>query len=696
MKTHTSIPGKKPGTIIKHRQHDSTYQPPKIRNQKQRNCHCTKSKYVDSIISLDIETSTVDEIAFIWKWQICIDGEIIHGRSLEDLNRWIDEFIKIQELSDERRAIFFVHNLSYEFQFIKKTRSFTDIFAVNPHSELSALSDGCIEWRCSYLLTDMSLKKWCETSKEIPFFKQEMNYKEVRTPSSDIPDNDMSYCSADVLAMYFGLRERLKDDNFYTLPKTATGYVRRDFRKACKNNKEWQNYYRRLRLTPEAYLMYSEAFQGGQVRIAPHWVEKIIPIFSDDITSSYPYRMLVNEFPTSTPKIIEKPDFSEFMEIVNGEYLAIFDLTLTNVMVKHWKLEYIQGHVPKGKKKKIKIAYDNGRVVSADLLRLTVTSIDFFIIKECYDFEIANINKILYHSRKDLIPRCFRNVILEYAKIKTELKGVEGREFEYEQTKRRFNASYGMTVTRPIRDIVKYDENLSPYIERVRLAEDNLPNIEKELNKFYRSRNNFLPYEIGVWVTAYARFEWFKMVDKMGTDFVYGDTDSVKHYLSHDRDFEERNAEIEREALAIYSIDEIAPKDIKGKRHFLGKWDRENDSPVLFLGYGSKKYFCRFADGTEKITVAGCSKRGKEWYHVHGKSVLHAKLGDEISPEYSQRTSALYIDEEREIVINGEYITVPSCMIIKDVPYTLNITEEHKLYALQQRNEYVKEVLKHE
>lgn len=693
MKTHTSIPGKKPGTIIKYRQFKDNYQPPKISNQKQTHTRSVKRRYIDAIITFDIETTKTPEAAFIWKWQICIDGTIIHGRSLESFNHWLDEFIKIQELGENRRAIIWVHYLGYEFQFIKKTRNFTDIFAISPHHELSAVSDGCIEWRDSLQLIDMSLMKWCENSQEIPFYKLEMNYKELRTPSTPIPENDLNYCSADVLSMFFGLRERFKIDNLYTIPKTATGYVRRDFRKACKNEKEWQNYFRRLQLNGESYLMYSRAFQGGQVRIAPHWVGEIVPVFSDDITSSYPYRMLVNDFPSSTPKIIEEPTFEDYQTITENNFLSIFDVTISDVIVKRWKLEFISLHTTLSHDR---VEIDNGRVVSAKSLRLCVTSIDFNIILRCYDFQIVKFNKILYHTKKEIIPECFRKVLINYAKKKTELKGVEGSEFEYEQSKRRFNASYGMTVTRPIRDIVKYDENLTPYIERVILNENNIENIDEELKKFYKSRNNFLPYEIGVWVTAYARKEWFEMVDKVGTDFVYGDTDSVKHYLSHDKIFNKRNEEIEAEALAIYNIDEIAPKDIKGKRHFLGKWDRENEAPVLFIGYGSKKYFCRFFDGSEKITVAGCSKNAKKWYLKNEKSVLHAKLEDEIPPEYSERTSAEYIDEEREVIINGEHITVPSCVIINDVSYTLGITEEHKIYSFIQKELYIKEVKKHE
>lgn len=692
MNKRISIPGKTPGTIIKPIVYSSDYQPPRKDNLKQRG-HKQKRRYINSVISFDIETSTVDEVAFVWHWQICIDGDIIVGRSLDEFIEWYDDFIKVQELNKDRRAIFFVHNLAYEFQFVKKVLDFSDIFAIKPHAELSALSRGCIEWRCSYLLTDMSLKKWCEISKSIPFYKQEMIYRKMRTPSSEITAEELTYCVADVLAMWYGLRERLKADDLYSLPKTATGYVRREFKRTCKNNYEWQRFFERLKLNAESYILYTQAFMGGQVRIAPHFVGEIVPIFSDDITSSYPFRMLCDEFPDSTPLIQENPTFEQYRYCRENGFLHIIDVQIENVRLHSGGLAYIQLSNTQGASGE---KCDNGRVITADALRLVMTSVDFEIVAKNYSFSITKIHRILFHREKSLLPKCFRDTVINLAKMKTELKGVDGKEYEYEQSKRRFNASYGMTVTRIVRDEVKYDENLTPYTERMTVSDENAENVQNELDKFYRSRNNFLPYEIGVWVTAYARKEWAETAMQCEDDFVYGDTDSVKHLFDNSEIFSKRNEDIRRKALAIYSLDEIAPKDIKGKRHFLGLWDRENEEPTLFLGYGTKKYFTRKADGTENITVAGCRKNAAKFYHDRGGSVLHAKILDEIPPEYSGRTSAEYIDEEREVNVNGEIISSPSCVIIKEVPYTLNITDEHKMYAMIERMRYIKEVLTRE
>ena len=48
---------------------------------------------------------------------------------------------------------------------------------------------------------------------------------------------------------------------------------------------------------------------------------------------------------------------------------------------------------------------------------------------------------------------------------------------------------------------------------------------EEKLQKYYKSRNSFLPYQWGVWVTAYAQAELFEL-GKCCKIWIYSDTDS--------------------------------------------------------------------------------------------------------------------------------------------------------------------------
>ena len=48
-------------------------------------------------------------------------------------------------------------------------------------------------------------------------------------------------------------------------------------------------------------------------------------------------------------------------------------------------------------------------------------------------------------------------MIIDLYKKKTELKGVNGMETEYLNSKEMLNSLYGMCVTNPIRDTIKFD-----------------------------------------------------------------------------------------------------------------------------------------------------------------------------------------------------------------------------------------------
>ncbi len=77
-----------------------------------------------------------------------------------------------------------------------------------------------------------------------------------------------------------------------------------------------------------------------------------------------------------------------------------------------------------------------------------------------------------------------------------------------------------MTVTDIVRDEHNYN-NVDGWFEE---TGDTL----KQIDKYNKSKNRFLYYAWGVWITAYARFNLWTGILAMGTDYVYSDTDSIK------------------------------------------------------------------------------------------------------------------------------------------------------------------------
>ena len=162
---------------------------------------------------------------------------------------------------------------------------------------------------------------------------------------------------------------------------------------------------------------------------------------------------------------------------------------------------------------------NNGRVFSAEELTTYITELDYFTIRETYQWEDAEIIDF-YIADKSYLPTDLIKAMLQLYKNKTELKDVEGKEVEYMQSKEYINSMYGMMVTDPLRDEILYDEYNNWNKEK--------PEIEEGLRRYNISKNRFLYYAWGVWITAYTRRTLWHAIQNLGEDYVYSDTDSVK------------------------------------------------------------------------------------------------------------------------------------------------------------------------
>lgn len=85
--------------------------------------------------------------------------------------------------------------------------------------------------------------------------------------------------------------------------------------------------------------------------------------------------------------------------------------------------------------------FDNGRVVMADKIILTITEVDLKLILSYYKYKSYKILEC-YRACKSYLPEKFYNFILDKYVEKTKLKGVKDREVEYALAKNQFNSLY--------------------------------------------------------------------------------------------------------------------------------------------------------------------------------------------------------------------------------------------------------------
>lgn len=407
--------------------------------------------YLNIVSAFDIEASRLPEIeqAFMYIWQMQIGDDTIIGRT------WGELFDLLQKIADRIRGkhwlILFVHNLSYEFQFLKGLYDFQpdEVFCMDSRKVLRCDMFDCIEFRCSYLLTNMSLSQFLYKMRieDQKLSGDEFDYTKIRYPWTALSDRELLYCINDVRGLVEALQKmmRIDGDDLSTLPMTSTGYVRRDMKKAMRRGYNFKKLHEMLP-QPEVYRILREAFRGGNTMANRYYTDEIVEnVSSHDKVSSYPASLLTERYPM-TPFIKERASVPHFRNLLkNGNFALLGRFEFYNIRLKDIMIGC--PYLPKDKCRELRNYVNaNGRILRADHLEISLTDVDFRIILSMYDWESMRIVD-LYSAKYHMLPLAFRNVVIDYYRIKTELKGVpeDSEEFQfYQKNKEKLNATYGM------------------------------------------------------------------------------------------------------------------------------------------------------------------------------------------------------------------------------------------------------------
>lgn len=619
-------------------------------------------------MTFDIETSKIPidneghYEGFMYIWQICIEGNVVFGRRWEELQEFMEKVVNAYKLTEEERVVVYVHNLSFEFQFIQDYFKFTDVFAMASRSILTAKT-AHLEFRCSYKLSNMSLAKFIENTPNTLHYKgvDDLDYDAVRTPDTPLTEVELGYCFNDVKGLYECVMELLKEDNIATIPLTSTGYVRRDCRHAMNKNENNRKMFLRSRLTLLQYKLLRECFRGGNTAGDRYLTNLILKkVGSYDLSSSYPFQMIAREYPLGKWNYGVIPDIKT-LEEYNRKYCTIARYTFKNIRLKDEKpIPYIP------QSKCLALGDDreiyNGRILHADILTISMTNIDFDIVREQYVYDEIAVEEFHY-SRKGLLPKELRDTIMYYFEKKSKLKGDEEHYYEYMKSKNKLNSIYGMTVTNILNTEIEYHDG--EYTEKKMTEQE----MQEALDKYYKNHRSFLNYSWGIFVTAYARRELEDGLNIAGLDTIYCDTDSVKYIGDHDRAFEEYNrrlnTECEENGIKNYV-------EVNGKRFYMGIFDKEKGYDE-FITLGAKKY-AFLQNGKLGITVSGLSKK-KGAKELEKKGGLRRFQRNEVFYN-SGRTIAQYNSAKvHDITVDGCTFSTASNLAIVDTTYTLGISD---------------------
>lgn len=626
-------------------------------------------RYLDCVCAFDIETTRLPEIeqSFMYVWQFCVNAEfVVVGRT------WSEFLQMLQAIREQLRGlklVVYVHNLSYEFQFLKGVYDFRseDIFAIDTRKIARCTMYDQIEFRCSAIHSNMNLytftsKFHAKHVKRVDLY----DYSKIRYPWTELNEEEMAYCVYDVQGLCEAIRNEMEHDGdtLRTIPLTSTGYVRRDAKRAMRNvSYKWLQ-----ECIPdfEVYEMLHEAFRGGNTHANRHYVRKKIPdVTCFDRSSSYPDVQMNCLFPIGRWREREHVTLRDLDELTADGYAYVIRIACEGVKLRDDRRG--DPYLPLSKCRHVhgeEGNLDNGRILKADYLEHTCTDIDFMIIYAQYEIKTIYVMKC-YYAHYGRLPGSLRATVSEYYRLKTELKGDPEHDLLYMKSKNKLNSLYGMSAQNPVKPVIVYDPMGRELIE----TEEGDPDYKDPRELYEKARKTaFFSYAWGCWVTAWARWRLQEAIEIVGVeDFIYCDTDSV--YFVGRHDFTDYNLQrvIDSRSTGAVAI------DAKGKTHSMGVLEFDHHCK-MFKTLGAKKYVYIDDNDDLQVTIAGV---------VKGRAAAELGSIDNFKEGFTFRDAggieAVYNDNiTKRIKADGRDLIITDNICLKPSTYTLGITAEYE------------------
>ena len=588
------------------------------------------------------------------------------------------EFVRLLQRIHEHygavnpRFIIYVHNLPFEMSFfldqLAAAGYIGKIFATAAHKPICyTLDDLCIEFRCSYKLTNKGLAKYLEDM-HTGYEKMtgDLDYRIQRTPKSILdPDTELAYCAADVIGLYYALQADLKQtgDTVASVPLTSTGYVRRELRKVIADDKNYQCLLKRSALDWKRYKLVKQLAKGGDtLASASQLIGKVQHnIGSYDFVSSYPAQLMTKKYPMgklgyegSGAKI--DLDYIHYIRNV-GRYF-ILQCVVYNLEVKEKMLPIPCITRSKDYFTENELVY-NGRLLRADRAGLAFDMISFELFERQYKWDKIVFGDV-YSCEYDYLPEKIRNFVYQYFEGKCKLADERKKykkyspewnaiTLDYNIYKGMLNGIFGMLYTDCLKGDNSYDFNRQVWDEELPkvlcmddaddLLEELLPEKQEEwlkempadtpdheaylqmkekqwkeelieLNREKLYRNQCSGVGVYLWgchTASLGRAALDEMIRAAGYyNVCYSDTDSIKVKSTEQAREGLKQLNKRLEALAV---ERGAVVDTGKNRYVLGIAEDEtgDDLYTEFVTLGAKKYCYRDSEGLH-LTVSGVSK----------------------------------------------------------------------------------------
>ena len=658
---------------------DYDYSKLNIKNVMRHNKKGT-SLYSDCIIMIDTETSkkfkNKIDVNYVVAFTISIRSQhvnlcTLYGNKASECVECIN-LIKKQLMSDN--IIFYIHNMSYDWVFLRKFMIScwgTPVHQLNVKSHYPIyieFKNGII-LKDSLILAQRKLEKWAiDMDVEHKKSTGKWDYNIIRTQNENFTDDELEYIEHDTLAgveCIDALKESIHK-KIYSMPYTATGIPRNELRTiAFKNNgKDWF-----IRNAPsfEQYKKLEKVYHGGYTHANRHYIGNVQMgiIKCYDFSSSYPFVLLSEKYPCER---FQKSENLSLYEIRDQSDNYAFMYKFIGIGVKLKSDIFPMPCLQNSKMEKIiNPIIDNGRILCCDYCEIYLNEQDAITLIEQYNF-IKHICCDVEYCKKDYLPRWLTDYIFKCFDDKTHFKG--GDHVLYSLAKAKLNSIYGMCCQHCVKEVIEEDYITGEYIKNKFDENEDSENSEKFLyEKYVNSRNSFLPYQIGVWCTSYAQKNLFNL-GKLCETWLYSDTDSC-YGINWDEEKVNEYNELCKDKLRKNNYSYVF---FNNREYWLGcaESNGKEDEYTEFITLGAKRYCGRSVkDNKLHITVAGVPKNGALCLE---NDIKNFKKGMIFSGSVTGKKTHTYINNDIYTDENG--IEIADSIDLSQCDYLLDSIED--------------------
>lgn len=609
-------------------------------------------------------------------WMFGYNDRVIYGRDLPEFKY----FLEYLAPKFEEETWIWVHNLAFEYTWLRELFSFDKVFLTEARKPLYA-KIGNFNFRCSYRLTNLSLEKW---GQQVGVQKKvgDLDYYALYTPYSDLDEKSLGYCKGDIDVMVAGIRVFLKEyKHISKIPLTETGCVRKDIKKLNAKNRECLYKYAECQpKTSEEWKVQHITYQGGLVLVNPQHCGRVLHnIESEDKKSAYPFALL-EKYPCTgfikTTQKVQWNDGNHHICLVEfKDFTARYKITPQSSS----KRILIEGGVYARDNMTDGIARNNGKIIHADRCAFYITEQDWKLLNLYYTWKGEPIIHSHWFAMSDYLDKHVIEYMLSLYSDKTLLK--HGDPEIYLRKKSRLNCMYGMAASRLCPDLIIEDPETMKYIKKRLNDEEIMTALMEYQEKIYK---NVLPYSVGLYCTSYERLFLMEMALKAGIDLLcYTDTDSLKgrYKKAQLKLFEEENERIikwtfDRCIAQGIEYELTCPRDSEGVPQYIGTW--EHDGHYYEARFeGAKRYAYRYnKDDIVHSTIAGVPKKAGRVI----KSLKNFKDGLKFDIFNSHKNLITYLDGNNPLVTfpDGYTVTNKYAANIRPTSYTMSLTSDFR------------------